>query len=102
LAAAEGNLDRAAAELEERLRLQPDDPVVLRALAEVREKSGRGREALELLDRAESLHGEGVETRVRALVLLGERAEARRVLEESPFLGASDRMALEPLLRQEQ
>jgi tetratricopeptide (TPR) repeat protein len=102
LATAEGNFGSAAKELEALSRLNPDDPPVLRALAEVYAASppplARPREAVQLLDRTESLYGEGIEARIRALVLLGERQEALRLIEDNPFLGAAERAALEPLL----
>jgi hypothetical protein len=59
----------------------------------------RPREALAVLDRVESRYGDGEETRLRALVQIGELDAARRLLIESPFFGRAERAALAPLVR---
>ncbi len=96
--AAEGSARIAATELEAILTQHPDNPEVIEALAEVYVAAppilARPREAIELLDRTESLYGHGIKTRIRALVLLGDREAALRAIEDSPFLGASDRETL--------
>ena len=98
VAAAEGSFGSAATDLEALLTRHPEDLDVIEALAEIYTTApppmARPREAIQLLDRAGSLYGEGIRTRIRALALLGDREEALRRIEESPFLGASDREAL--------
>ncbi len=83
------------------LSQKPAAGIAVRALAEVYATAGpvsRPDEALRLLDRTDFLYGEGIETRLRALALLGQFEEARRLIEESPFLGTARRSGLRGLI----
>jgi tetratricopeptide (TPR) repeat protein len=92
-----GATGAALARLEALAARRSDDPAVLAALAALYAAAPDGsgpRRALELLARTPDLYGEGEEARVRALLRLGEHAEARRRVAASPFFGATDRAAL--------
>lgn len=104
IAFASGRTEQAVVKLQKVLRRSPADSAALRALAEIYVSSTAGphtkpREALRLLDRAGGLYGEGIESRLRALVLLGERVEARKLIEESPFLGEAERIKLSRIMK---
>ncbi len=103
LSAAAGDWPAALERLEKTASRGPDRPAVLLALAELYVSAPEGplrrpREALAALERVEGLYGDGEETRLRALALLGERERARRVLEENPFFSRAEREALAPLV----
>lgn len=102
LAAPAGDWEGAVARLSRLVEERPGDAAASLALAELYATAPEGplsrpREALALLVWAPRWYGEGEETRLRALDLLGEREQARRVFEESPFLGRAEREALAPL-----
>ncbi len=103
LAAAAGDWAAALERLEAAATRGGAGPAALLALAELTVAAPEGplrrpREALAALDHLPRLYGEGEETRLRALALLGEAAAAARLLAESPFLGREERAALDPLV----
>ena len=104
LAAAAGDWQAAIERLESASQRAPGRTTVLLALAELYVAAPPGpqrrpREALAVLERVESLYGDGEETRLRALVQIGELDAARRLLMENPFFGRAERAALAPLVR---
>ncbi len=96
---AAGRTAEAIERLQEILRRRPTEAAALRALAEVYALTpdgphSRPAEALSMLDRAGGFYGEDIRIRVYAHARLGERVKARRLIEESPFLGEAERAAL--------
>jgi tetratricopeptide (TPR) repeat protein len=98
-ALAAGDRPQAEEGLRQVLADDPENAAARRALAEVLLDAGdRASEVLVLLERDADLYGEAVPLRVRSLARAGREDEARRLVEESPFLGAAERRALEESL----
>jgi cytochrome c-type biogenesis protein CcmH/NrfG len=96
---AAGRVAEAIERLQAILSRRPNEVAALRALAEVYALTPEGphsrpAEALSLLERAGGFYGEDIRIRVHALARLGERVKARRLIEESAFLGEAERAAL--------
>jgi Flp pilus assembly protein TadD len=92
-----GKRAAARARLEAARQRAPGDPVLRRALAAVSVAEGDrpgGAAAMALLDGIADPFDESLETRVRALVLLGQGEGARTLIQGSPFLGAAEREGL--------
>ncbi len=100
---AAGRSAEAVAMLQSLLARRPDAREALRALAEIHALGGPGLpsrpdEALRLLDRAVSRYGEDVTIRLHAHLSRRDRESARRLIEDSPFLGRAQQAALGAIL----
>ncbi|MEK6279381.1 MAG: FG-GAP-like repeat-containing protein [Acidobacteriota bacterium] len=98
-----GKTTEAVQMLKAALEQKPNEDETLRALAEIyatveSRPFSRPDEALRLLDKASKLYGEGTETRIRAYMRLGERQKAQTLIEQSPFLGVTERATLKQIL----
>jgi Flp pilus assembly protein TadD len=98
---AAGQREAALARLGVARQRAPDDARLRRGLAAGRVAEGDRRgatAALSLLDGAADPFDESLETRVRALVLVGQRERARALIQGSPFVGSAEREALARLV----
>ncbi len=97
---AAGDPAEAQSVLRRILSEKPEQETAHWIMAEAVLDAGLRTSALALLDEAPDLYGEVVPLRVRALVRSGRLDDARRLVEESPFLGATERrsLSLDPAL----